>query len=77
MRFMRLVSVCLLIVSTTIALCQNGNTSLRGVIKDSSGALVPKAKITLLDNATGHTFESTTNGSSQNITILKQFVGCG
>jgi carboxypeptidase family protein len=65
MRSMRLVSVCLLIVSTTIALCQNGNTSLRGVIKDSSGALVPKAKITLLDNATGHTFEATSNGAGE------------
>ena len=65
MRCLRLVSVCLLIGSATISLCQNGNTSLRGVIKDSSGALVPKAKVTLLDNATGHSFEETTNGAGE------------
>ena len=65
MRCLRLVSVCLLIGSATISLCQNANTSLRGVIKDSSGALVPKAKVTLLDNATGHSFEETTNSAGE------------
>jgi hypothetical protein len=65
MRCFRLLSVCLLIGSATVSLCQNGNTSLRGVIKDSSGALVPKAKITLFDSATGHSLEETSNGAGE------------
>jgi len=65
MRCFRLVSVCLLIGSATISLCQNANTSLHGVIKDSSGALVPKAKVTLFDNATGHTFETTSSSAGE------------
>jgi hypothetical protein len=65
MRCFRLLSVCLLIGTATISLCQNANTSLHGVVKDSSGALVPKAKITLLDNATGHTFEATSSSAGE------------
>lgn len=54
--------VCIL-SAVTIAFGQNATTSLRGVIKDPSGALVSGATITLTDNATGKTY-STTAGST-------------
>ena len=42
------------ILSTaTLAFGQIATTSLRGVIKDPTGALVPGATITLTDNSTG------------------------
>ncbi len=55
----------LLIGSAAISFSQIANTSLHGVIKDSSGALVPKAKVTLFDNATGHSFETTSNSAGE------------
>jgi Carboxypeptidase regulatory-like domain len=65
MRFFRLASVCLLIGSAAISLSQNANTSLHGIIKDSSGAVVPKAKIALADEATGHSFETMSGASGE------------
>jgi hypothetical protein len=56
----------LCILSTvTLAFGQTATTSLRGVVKDPSGALVPGAKITLVDKATGNTLSavSTSAGS--------------
>jgi hypothetical protein len=64
-RYLATVVAFLLIGSAAISFSQNANTSLHGVIKDSSGALVPKAKVTLLDNATGHSFETTSNGAGE------------
>lgn len=55
----------LLIGSAAIGFSQMANTSLHGVIKDSSGALVPMAKIAISDNANGHTFETTSNKSGE------------
>lgn len=56
--------VLLLLFSlTAIASGQTANTSLRGSIKDPSGAVVPGAKITLTDNASGKLFEATSNSS--------------
>lgn len=52
------VLVCFL-APVTLAFGQTATTSLRGVIKDPSGALVPGAKITLLDKAQGTTFTAT------------------
>ena len=49
--------ILLCILSTaTLAFSQIASTSLRGLVKDPSGALVPGAKIALLDKATGQTF---------------------
>ena len=46
--------ILLCILSTvTLSFAQMATTSLRGTIKDPSGALVPGAKITLIDKATG------------------------
>ena len=48
------------ILSTaTLAFGQTATTSLRGTIKDPTGALVPGAKITLTDKATGKTSAAT------------------
>ena len=46
--------ILLCILSTvTLSFGQIATTSLRGTIKDPSGALVPGAKVTLTDKATG------------------------
>jgi hypothetical protein len=44
---------------------QNATTSLRGVIKDPSGAVVPGATITLLNNATGQSLTATSKGDGE------------
>ncbi|MGC1296472.1 MAG: carboxypeptidase-like regulatory domain-containing protein, partial [Alloacidobacterium sp.] len=54
--------VLLLLFSlTSITFAQNANTSLRGSIKDPSGAVVPSATITLTNNATGAVLKATSN----------------
>jgi hypothetical protein len=49
--------------AATLSLGQTASTSLRGVVKDPSGALVPGAKITLLDKSNGTTFNSASNSA--------------
>jgi hypothetical protein len=44
---------------------QNANTSLRGVVKDPNGALVPGAKIELTDKANGQSLTATSNSSGE------------
>jgi hypothetical protein len=51
---------CILSI-TSLAFSQNASTSLRGVVKDQSGALVPGAKVTLADNANGQSFVASAN----------------
>lgn len=52
------------ILSTaTLLFAQTATTSLRGVVKDPSGALVPGAKVTLLNKATGATLSAVSNES--------------
>ena len=53
----------LFVLCTSAALAQNATTSLRGVVKDPSGAVVPGATITLLEKATGRTFTDTSKAS--------------
>ncbi|MDE3187075.1 MAG: carboxypeptidase regulatory-like domain-containing protein [Acidobacteriota bacterium] len=54
----------LCILSTvTLAFGQTATTSLRGVIKDPSGALVPGATVTLVNNANGNTLSTTSTSS--------------
>ena len=49
----------LCILSTvSLSLGQTATTSLRGTIKDPSGALVPGAKITIVDKTIGTTFSA-------------------
>jgi len=47
----------------TLAFGQSASTSLRGVVKDSSGALVSGAKVTLVDGAKGTTFSAQSSGT--------------
>jgi hypothetical protein len=51
------------LVPLSLAFGQSASTSLRGIVKDPSGALVPGAKVTLVDSAKGSTF-SATSGST-------------
>ncbi len=55
--------VLLCTLSVTLAFGQTATTSLRGVIKDPTGALVPGATILLVNNANGASFSATANGS--------------
>ncbi|QNI32349.1 TonB-dependent receptor [Alloacidobacterium dinghuense] len=52
--------VLLLVLSlTSLTFAQTATTSLRGTIKDPSGAVVPGARITLTDNSTGKLLQTT------------------
>ncbi len=53
---------CILSISSP-AFGQTATTSLRGVVKDSSGALVPGANIALSDQATGLTYHAVSNAA--------------
>jgi hypothetical protein len=64
----RLVSIAIflaLALASASVFAQSANTSLRGVIKDPTGALVPGAKINLVDNATGLSFSAVTSASGE------------
>ena len=54
--------LCILSV-VTVAFGQIATTSLRGTLKDPSGAVLPGAKVTLVDKATGETFNATTSNA--------------
>lgn len=56
-------TLCCILSTATLAFGQTATTSLRGSIKDPSGALVPGAKITLVDRANGTTLSTTANNS--------------
>jgi hypothetical protein len=54
------------ILSTAVlAVAQNANTSLRGIIKDPKGALVPGAKVSITDKANGQTSTATANAAGE------------
>lgn len=57
-------SFCLLLCGLS-ALAQNANTSLRGTVKDPSGAVVPGATIKLESKASGQVLSTTTNSSGE------------
>ncbi len=54
--------VCIL-SSVTLSFAQIATTSLRGTIKDPSGALVPGAKVTLTDKSNGTTLTAVANNA--------------
>lgn len=57
-------SVFLLLFSlTATTFAQTANTSLRGSIKDPSGAVVPGASVTLTDSTTGTVLQATSNAN--------------
>lgn len=53
--------LCCILAVTVVAFGQTSTTSLRGVVKDPSEALVPGAVITLANQATGNTYHAVTN----------------
>ena len=56
--------ILLCILSTvTLSFGQTATTSLRGTVKDPSGALVPGAKVTITDKANGKTATATANSA--------------
>lgn len=69
-RFLAVVSPLLLLVSSATLLGQIATTSLRGVIKDPSGAVVPGATITLTNNATGQS-QTATSGATGDYTFAQ------
>jgi hypothetical protein len=54
---------CILSISAATVFAQTATTSLRGIVKDSSGALVGGASVTLLDQGTGNTYQAQTNAA--------------
>ncbi len=65
----RCIAVAALVFSLVIvagtSIAQIATTSLRGVVKDPSGAVVPNAKITLTNAANGQTLSATSNGAGE------------
>ncbi len=55
--------LCCILSTAILASAQNATTSLRGTIKDPSGALVPSAKITLVDTVNGKSLSTGTNSA--------------
>ena len=61
--FAALVFSLVIVAGTSIA--QVATTSLRGVIKDPTGAVVPNAKVTLINAANGQTLSTTSNAAGE------------
>ena len=55
--------LCCILSTTLFTFGQSANTSLRGVVKDPSGAVVPGAQVTLTDNANGQVLTAVTNNA--------------
>jgi len=55
----------LLSICTANSFAQNATTSLRGVVKDPTGAFVSGATVTLLDNANGQKLVATTKDNGE------------
>jgi hypothetical protein len=57
--------VLLLSICTASSFAQDATTSLRGLVTDPTGAVVPGATVTLLDSATGQRLTATSKGSGE------------
>lgn len=55
--------LCCILATAAFAFGQSASTSLRGVVKDPSGALVPGANVALVDKANGKTLGATANSA--------------
>ena len=56
-----LMAVAWVLVSSSFGFAQGGNQSLAGVVVDSGGGVIPGATVVVKNNATGETFQSTSN----------------
>jgi hypothetical protein len=63
MRWARLFLVAALVAAAVPALAQRSTATLRGVVSDSTGAVVPGASVTVKNAVTGFTRSGTTNAS--------------
>ena len=61
----RIFATALVLISfcTATVFAQMSTTSVRGVVTDASGALVPHASVTLSDKSTGNSYQAVTNAS--------------
>lgn len=55
------VSAFLLLLPPSSSLAQTGNGGMQGTVKDSAGAVVPKAKVVVTHTATSREYSSETN----------------
>ena len=62
---LRIALFLLLSVCSATMFAQSATTSLRGIVTDPSGAVVPGAKVSLLDKATGLTLTTTSKSSGE------------
>ncbi len=53
--------VSLLLLATAAALAQTLSSTLDGLVKDSQGALVPRAEVTVTNTGTAQTFQTVTD----------------
>src|SRR5271165_149974 len=63
--YITLACLCFILVQGPCAFGQVDQGSITGVVSDPSGAVVPNAKVTLLNTDIGLTLETTTNGSGE------------
>src|SRR5271165_4532544 len=63
--YITLACLCFLLVQGPCAFGQVDQGSITGVVSDPSGAVVPNAKVTLLNTDIGLTLETTTNGGGE------------
>jgi hypothetical protein len=63
--FITVACLCLLAVQTQRAFAQVDEGSITGIVADTSGAVVPGARVTLLNTAVGLSLETTTNASGE------------
>jgi Carboxypeptidase regulatory-like domain/TonB dependent receptor len=64
----RCIAVAVFVFSLTLpltTLAQVDTTSLRGIVRDSSGAVVPGAQVTITNGATGHQLTTKANGAGE------------
>ena len=53
----------LIVASTAVAVAQIDTASIVGTVKDPSGAVVPGARVTVVNSNTGESLTATTSGS--------------
>src|SRR5579863_1075024 len=51
-----------IVLIATVCQAQTGTGNIQGTVKDQTGAVVPKAKVTLIRTDTGRQYEGETNG---------------